>query len=137
MALLATFAGMRLGELRALKWKNLDLAVGVVAAVEQIQQLSSGALVVGPPKSQAGFRRIHLPPIVIEDLSSRPRRDDWTDGEQLVFTGYNGQPIRLATLFRAWERVTTAQSLHGLHFHDLRHTGNTHSPPPRARAPRN
>ena len=56
MVLLATFCGLRVGELRALRHRNLDLLHRTVAVVEQYQQLGDGTLVLGPPKTDAGLR---------------------------------------------------------------------------------
>jgi integrase len=48
MVLFATFAGLRLGELRALRRNRLDLLHRTVQVVEQYQKLSGGELVLGP-----------------------------------------------------------------------------------------
>jgi integrase len=61
MVLLATFCGLRVGELRALRQRNLDLLHRTVAVVEQYQQLGDGALVLGPPKTDARTRVVAIP----------------------------------------------------------------------------
>jgi integrase len=43
----------------------------------------------------------------------------------LVFPGTRRQPLRRATLYKAWHRARRAVGMQGLRFHDLRHTGNT------------
>src|SRR5687768_2605760 len=45
MVLLATLCGLRVGELRALRQRNLDLLHRTVAVVEQYQELGDGTLV--------------------------------------------------------------------------------------------
>ena len=49
MVLFATFTGLRLGELRALRRDRVDMLHTTVRVVEQYQDLSSGELVLGLP----------------------------------------------------------------------------------------
>ena len=42
-----------------------------------------------------------------------------------MFVGENGGPLRRSNWSKAWRRTTAALELEHLHFHDLRHTGNT------------
>src|SRR5947209_3841632 len=59
--LLATFCGLRLGEVRALRRRHLDLLHRTVTVVEQYQELADGTLVLGPPKTDAGVRTVSIP----------------------------------------------------------------------------
>ena len=45
----------------------------------------------------------------------------------LVFPGVKGAPLRRSNFNRmsGWPRAVRAAGLEGVHFHDLRHTGNT------------
>jgi integrase len=43
----------------------------------------------------------------------------------LVFIGPRGGRLRRSTFRRTWTKVRAAVGLPDLHFHDLRHTGNT------------
>lgn len=125
MILLATFAGLRLGELRALRCDRLDLLHRRVHVVEQFQQLSDGTQLLGPPKTAAGLRRVAIPEAIVPDLEEHLHRFA-ADGEQgLVFAGTRGQPVRLATFYAAWSKAVGRVGMSGFHFHDLRHTGNT------------
>jgi integrase len=42
-----------------------------------------------------------------------------------VFIGPKGDRLRRSTFRRTWTRARNAVALPDLHFHDLRHTGNT------------
>jgi integrase len=42
-----------------------------------------------------------------------------------VFCGTKNQPIRRASLYKAWKRAVRTVGVDELRFHDLRHTGNT------------
>lgn len=125
MVLLATFTGLRLGELRALKRKRLDLLHRKVEVVEQYQQLADGSLVAGPPKTDAGRRTVAVPEAIVAELEDHLATFAAPGKDGLVFTGIHCQPVRLATFYRAWKNATQAVGLEEFHFHDLRHTGNT------------
>jgi integrase len=125
LVLTATFTGLRLGELRALKRRHLDLLHGTVHVVEQLQELADGTLVIGPPKSDAGNRTVAIPAALLVELELH--LDAWSlpGVDELVFPGTQGQPFRRASLYTAWKRATRVAGVEGLRFHDLRHTGNT------------
>jgi integrase len=125
MVLLATFAGLRLGELRALRRQHLDLDGLMVQVVEQYQELADGSLVLGPPKTDAGRRTVSLPAALGGDLSDHLDRFVADESDALVFANRNGTPLRRATFYTAWAHGLRAAGIEGLHFHDLRHTGNT------------
>ena len=90
-------------------------------------ELRGKGLVYGPPKARASLRTNALPeairPAIVEHLAkyvgSSP--DAW------VFTGEKGNPIRSGNrnLLTGWKDAVAGIGRPGLHFHDLRHTGNT------------
>ena len=125
MVLLATFCGLRLGELRALRRRHLDLLHRTVSVVEQYQELADGTLVLGPPKTDAGRRTVAIPATIVAELEGHLARWSRSGPEELVFPSTTGAPLRRATLYTVWARATRATGLQGLRFHDLRHTGNT------------
>ena len=125
MVLLATFCGLRVGELRARRQQNLDLLHRTVSVVEQYQQLGDGTLVLGPPKTDAGRRTVAIPAALIPDLEAHLAAWASPGPDELVFPGAAGRPFRTATLHAAWHRALRAVAITGLRFHDLRHTGNT------------
>jgi integrase len=125
LMLLATFCGLRVGELRALRQRNLDLLHRSVAVVEQYQQLADGTLDLGPPKTDAGRRKVAIPEVIIPDLEHHLATSCTPGLNNLVFPGVIGRPFRTATLHAAWQRALATTGIEGLRFHDLRHTGNT------------
>ncbi|MAM39543.1 MAG: site-specific integrase [Erythrobacter sp.] len=64
LALMAIFAGLRASELRGLPWRCIDFSAATVA-VDQRADLKN---VIGPPKSEAGYRTIPLPPSAVAAL---------------------------------------------------------------------
>lgn len=125
LVLFATFTGLRFGELRALKASRVDLLHKSVQVVEQYQELSSGQLVLGPPKTDAGRRTVAIPDILISFLEEHIATYSGEGADGLVFCGTQHQPLHRKTFYRNWNKATAVAGLPGFHFHDLRHTGNT------------
>jgi integrase len=125
MVLFATFTGLRFGELRALKRSRVDLVKKTVQVVEQFQELSSGELVLGPPKTDAGMRTVAIPQVLIADLEAHLAIHSGSGPDGLVFCGTQYQPLHRKTFYRNWNKAIETVKLPGFHFHDLRHTGNT------------
>jgi integrase len=99
----AIFTGMRLGELRGLRWSDVDLYAGVI----HVRQRADGWGRMGPPKSKAGKRDIPLAPIVVNTLKAW--RDECPSGElDLVFPNGQGNPERPANIHtRVWVPLLT------------------------------
>jgi len=84
--LLATFCGLRLGEIRALRVRHLDLLHRTVRIEGQYEELSDGTLVLGPPKTDAGRRTITMPAFVVDELADHMRRYVGPEPDAVVFT---------------------------------------------------
>ena len=126
MVLLATFCGLRVGELRALRQVNLDLLHRTVAVVEQYQQLGDGTLVLGPPKTDAGVRKVAIPAVIVPDLEAHLA--DVGDARAETTSSSPARPAARSERRRSTRHGTVPcarSGSTGLRFHDLRHTGNT------------
>ena len=75
----AAFTGLRWGELVALRVRDVDLDTGVVHVVRKFAELQNGERVQGRPKSDAGFRTVALPSVLVavvrEHLAEFPPSD--------------------------------------------------------------
>ncbi|MEU7916817.1 transposase [Microbispora bryophytorum] len=115
------------GRDRALRRMDLDVNAGTVSVRQQHVESDTGELLAGPPKSRAGLRTVAIPEAIIPAL--RQHLDQFTEWEPtaLVFAGANGGILRRSNFQRAakWSETTRKLGVPGLHFHDLRHTGNT------------
>ncbi|MBG0824609.1 site-specific integrase [Planomonospora sp. ID91781] len=127
LILLATFASLRWGEAAALRRMDLDLVAGTVSVRQQHVELDSGELIVGPPKSRAGARTVAIPTAIIPALRDHLAEFTESEPEALIFTGARGARMRRSNFYRAskWVEIRKKIGYPELHFHDLRHTGNT------------
>jgi len=125
LVLLGTFGSLRWGELAALTRGNVDADAGLVTVRASLAELTTGELVIGPPKSAAGRRTVALPASVRPDL--RRHLDSFVapGADALVFTGPKGAALRRSNFQKFWRAALSGAGLDGVHFHDLRHTGNT------------
>jgi integrase len=133
--IVAITAGLRQGELLALRWDNVDLDRGELAVVGSLSGQRRADLQVVTPKS-GRRRRVSLAPVAADSLREHQRRqaalrsaanEQWLD-RGLVFSRETGRPgdyLPAASLNRALDRVLHAAQLRRIRFHDLRHTAAT------------
>jgi integrase len=87
-------------------------------------------LELGPPKTPASVRTVHLPPFLADELRAHRERNP---DAQFVFTGINGGLHRRSNFRRrVWLPALAGDEKKGwsplneeMHFHDLRHTHET------------
>jgi len=117
--LTAAFTGLRMGELLALRWRDVDFAGSVVRvrASYYLGQLTT-------PKS-GKVRSVPMAPDVASALAQIGQRVDWTGDEDLVFCGDAGTYLDGSALRRRYRAALSAAGLRPLRFHDLRHTFGT------------
>ncbi|MBB2914821.1 integrase [Streptosporangium becharense] len=126
LVLLATFGGLRWGELAGLQRRDVDLGAGTVRVERQLMQITGQGLVFTEPKSAAGKRTVVIPDLIVEDLRAHVK-DFTQDGDKgLIFAGPDDGPLRNTNFNRrVWAQALRDADLPKIHFHDLRHTGNT------------
>lgn len=129
---LALTTGMRLGELLALKWADVDLA-GRFLSVREGRTRTLRGWADGLPKTDSGRRRIKLTADAAASLEAHRARQlerrewlgaAWADHD-LVFPAEIGTPGDHANVLHAFHRVTDKARLPRLRMHDLRHTAAT------------
>jgi integrase len=67
-AMVALFAGLRLGEILALRWSRVDLDSKVLKVREALEQTKAHGVRFKPAKTRAGRRDITLPDILVDAL---------------------------------------------------------------------
>jgi integrase len=119
--LTAAFTGLRMGELLALRWRDVDLRLHTirVSAGYSHRQLTT-------PKSGKG-RAVPMVDPVARCLRRLRRRGHLTAADDLVFPGPLGGYLDDSALRRRYKAARDDASLRPLRYHDLRHTFGTHA----------
>jgi integrase len=122
--------GMRLSEILALRWNDVDLDTGEIRINRTVYQLNDGSIVYGSPKSVRSRRTIVLPPSAIEVLrrhyqaqtAYRTMLGLTLNEDDFIFTRPDGRPFRPGTIGQAFRRMVKHTDLPPIRFHDIRHT---------------
>jgi integrase len=115
--LTAAFTGLRLGELLALRVRDVDFPASVIRVMGSID-LREG---VGTPKSGRG-RSVPMVDEVARALSRLLDRERFTSDSDFVFVGVDGRYLDGSALRRRYRGAQKTAKLRPLRFHDLRHT---------------
>ncbi len=113
----ALYAGLRRGELQALRWHDVDFEAGLIR-VERGWDAKAGPIA---PKSRAGRRRVPLAQPLRAYLAAHRLRSKDRSQESLVF----GEPDRLAFSEAVVRRARAAwklAKLDAIGLHECRHT---------------
>ena len=123
--LLMLLSGMRIGELCALKWENIDLKEKTIRITATLQRLHDTAregqtltrVVIGAPKSDTSLRAIPL----TDYAAGLCRRFAVRNAAAYILTGTE-EYMEPRTLQYRIQKYTRACGLEGVHAHTLRHT---------------
>ena len=130
---LALVTGLRRGEILGLRWRDVDLERGFVT-VTQTRTAVAGRVIVGPPKSRRGRRRVAIDArtVVALALYRRQKAQEFQraltefTGNVLVFNlAFLDEGIPPAWLSRRMRTLCDKHGLPRIRFHDLRHTSAT------------
>lgn len=119
----AMYAGLRLGELQALRWEDVDLAGGVIRvrrgydAVEGRGDPADGMI---ETKSRAGRRSVPIPAVLRDELVEHRMWDRPRAG--LVFGRTADQPFSNSTVYERSRRWWKKADLQPIGLHECRHT---------------
>jgi integrase len=119
--LTAAFTGLRLGELLALRWRDVDFTN---SAIHVRQSFTNGR--VDTPKS-GQERTVPMADEVAEALAALGQRDEFRADDDLVFCGIKGGHLSGHKLRDRYKAAIKKAGLRDLRFHDLRHTFGSHA----------
>lgn len=140
---LEIITGLRLGEIVALRWENIDLDEKKIeiklnaAIVSKEEQKDEGVLhsevILQTPKTKKSVRTLYIEePLVsmLKDLRKEQLKKHLECGEAFensgfVFTNDYGKMIHQRTVQDHFKRAIKKTGLPNLHFHSLRHTAAT------------
>lgn len=122
--LLSLYAGLRIGEVCALKWGDIDLFNGNLQVRKTIIRISDvdkkgekkTKIIMDSPKTACSIRKIPLPQFLISILLPYKK-----ESEYFVVTG-NHKYIEPRTYYRKYKHLTASCGLEHYNYHALRHT---------------
>lgn len=115
-ALLGLYTGLRLGEVCALQWTDVDWEGRTIAVRRTVQRtVGQNGLRVGTPKTAQSRRVIPVPEFLLNMLAQMERQSQW------IF-GHGDLPAEPRTVQRRLAHTAQALGMQGVHFHTLRHT---------------
>jgi integrase len=114
--------GLRIGEICALTWADLDLKAGLLHVCKTLQRIYLGPhcteVILDTPKTTHSYREIPLSPQLIKQL--RPLKRQAEPGH-FVLTG-SAKPAEPGNLRAYYKRLMRSLGLPSIHFHGLRHS---------------
>jgi integrase len=128
LADLLAWSGLRIGEAKALRRRDLDLRDPARATVTVAQNVTRGAAgreVIGRVKTDAGRRTVAIPAPLAVILAEHVEQFARPGPDGLIFPGRTGGILPEGTWRYAWIRARQAAGLPTVRTHDLRHTSLT------------
>ena len=115
--LTAAFTGLRLGELLALRVRDVDFDAESIRVFGSVD-VTDG---IGTPKSGRG-RTVPMVEEVARAIARILQRDRFTSPDDHVFVGADGRYLDSSALRRRYRAAQKEAGLDPIRFHDLRHT---------------
>lgn len=123
--LLSLYTGIRLGEVCALKWENLNIADGILSVRETMQRIKDTSnhsvtktkIIITEPKSKSSVRDIPLPPFVTEIAKGFQG-----SGNTFILTGERTRFIEPRTMQNRFKSIVKEINIDDANYHALRHT---------------
>lgn len=118
--LLSAATGIRIGELCALRWADIDLEKSILTVRRTVQRIcnigtSGTRLVISAPKSRSSVRQIPLPEFILPVL-----RENRAEEDCYILSGTR-KLVEPRTLQNRFKRLLCRLSLPQVSFHTLRH----------------
>ena len=119
--LLSLYTGLRLGEVLALKWQNVDMKnrlIYIDKTVSTISQNHKTLTIESSPKTQSSIREIPISKKLF-DLIKALRQNSKND---YVIISHNGKQIKLRAYQKSFKNLLKKLQIKHYGFHSLRHT---------------
>ena len=114
--LICLYSGLRIGELIALQWSDIDFAKGTLTVSKSCHDGKNG-LVIDEPKTSTSRRMIPLPKQLLPILRSVKKRSDSSS-----VVSANGSTVSVRSYQRSFELLLKRLNIPHKGFHSLRHT---------------
>ncbi|WP_069988331.1 tyrosine-type recombinase/integrase [Massilioclostridium coli] len=124
--LLSLYAGTRLGEICALRWKDLRLDIGIINITKTMQRVKNTdkeadtktKIVIDTPKTQNSIRQIPIPDFLLTELKIWSER---YPENAYILTGDTEKYIEPRSYQNSFKRYLKQTGIRNINFHALRH----------------
>ena len=114
--ILCLYSGLRIGELIALQWSDIDFAKGILTVSKSCHDSKDG-LIIDEPKTATSRRVIPLPRQLLPILNGIKKGSN-----SLFAVSANGKPVSVRSYQRSFELLLKKIKIPHKGFHSLRHT---------------
>ena len=123
--LLTLYTGLRLGEICALKWENINLKDGYISVTKTIQRVKDfesidglkTKIIIESPKSKSSIRQIPLPDFLLPILKKY-----YTDNQNTYLISGTEKAVDSRTYQNHFKSYQKESGMKSKNFHVLRHT---------------
>ena len=122
--LLALFTSARRSELFGLQRKHINALQNTITIEHQLTDYASDRSMFAATKTPRKTPIVPIPQVLMDVIQNHLDRFTKSDPDALVFTTSNGYPLYKGRM-SWWVTAKRRLNLDHLHFHDLRHTGQT------------
>lgn len=118
--MLSLSLGLRIGEVCALKWKDIDFSRGVLNVRGTVQRVN-GRILLGSPKTAKSLRTLPIPDEMLKILKKNKKKTCIESQEIFLLTS-SLQPAEPRTLRRFFHDFCRKNKIRPLKYHCLRHS---------------
>lgn len=117
------YAGLRLGEIVALRWRDVRLLPDVSGGVLHVEHALSAGVEKKPKSGRA--RAVPIPQPAAQALMRLAEREDYTSPDDYVFCNRLGRRLDPSAIRRRYKRAANAAGLRPVKLHGLRHAAGS------------
>lgn len=126
--LLSLYSGLRIGEICALQWQDINLQAGTISVTKSMQRISVAdtattgiktAVIVDTPKSQKSIRTIPIPNFLQSELKKLSKN---CSPASYVLTGSENSYTEPRAYQYKFKKYLKQAGIRDINFHALRHT---------------
>ncbi|WP_052466672.1 tyrosine-type recombinase/integrase [Beduini massiliensis] len=124
---LGLYAGLRIGEICALQWKDIDLSQGVINISKTVQRLENAdqtlcktSLMIFEPKSETSKRQVPLPNFMLKHIYQYYQLSKDSNENAFILSN-NSRIIDPRTIQYRFKKICSENGF-SINFHSLRHT---------------
>lgn len=128
--LLAIYTGMRIGEITALKWDDINLEQGYIVVSKTLMKINRQLYIKEKGENKSSYRIVAISSNVIEELKQwRRKQEQYKEklkelyhNEGFVCTFEDGRVQDPKYITKVFQKTIEKHGLPKIRFHDLRHT---------------